>query len=51
MRRLEYLTAACMIATIGVAIYYNERNYRLARENQALAREQHESIKKRMEGK
>jgi hypothetical protein len=51
---IERLSVACMIASIAVAVYCQERNYRLARcnyklavRNQQLAIEQTEWVKQR----
>jgi hypothetical protein len=41
----DHIAVICMIATIAVSVFYSERNYRLARENQKLAREQYTWVK------
>lgn len=43
----DKIAVICMVATLAIAVYYNERNYRVSKENQALSREQFEYIKNR----
>jgi hypothetical protein len=40
MRWSDRLTMACMVATVVVAVVYNERNYRLATRNAEMSAEQ-----------
>ena len=44
--KTDWLTSTYMVATLAIAVFYNERNCKIARENQALSREQFEYIKK-----